>query len=79
MLRIVAANTPAAPKAKKIVDARKTQLKTIRAQLKKISSDERERVKDLWQMHKELLSMSSSDKVDVEVVTPESIDDFFEE
>lgn len=77
MLTIVAAKTPT-PKAKKMVDTRKNQLKTIRTQLKKISSDERERVKDLWQMHKELLSRSSSDEVEVEVVTPQSIDEFFE-
>jgi hypothetical protein len=78
MLTIVATKTPN-PKVKKIVDTRKTQLKTIRTQLKKISSDERERVKDLWRMHKELFSASSPEEVEVEVVTPESIDDFFEE
>ena len=78
MLTIVAAKSPT-PRVKKMVDTRKTQLKTIRTQLKKISSDERERVKDLWQMHKELFTASSPEEVEVEVVTPESIDDFFEE
>jgi len=77
MLTIVAAKTPN-PKVKKIVDTRKTQLKTIRTQLKKISSDERERVKDLWQMHKELFSASSPEEVEVEVVPSETIDEFFE-
>jgi len=77
MLTIVSAKTPN-PKIKKIVDTRKTQLKTIRTQLKKISSDERERVKGLWHMHKELFSASSPEEVEVEVVPNESIDNFFE-
>ena len=77
MLTIVSAKTPN-PKVKKIVDTRKSQLKTIRTQLKKISSDERERVKDLWRMHKELFTVSSPEEVEVEVVPNESIDNFFE-
>jgi len=77
MLRIVAAKNPT-PKVKKMVDTRKTQLKTIRTQLTKISSDERERVKDIWKMHKELFTESSPEEVEAEIVPSETIDEFFE-
>lgn len=65
-------------KAKKIVDTRKNDLKTIRTQLKKISSDERKRVQVLWDMHKELFTKSSEDELEIEVVPDTSIDEFFE-
>lgn len=66
------------PKAKRIVDTRKNDLKTIRTQLKKISSDERKRVQVLWDMHKELFTKSSEDELEIEVVPDTSIDEFFE-
>ena len=66
------------PKAKKIMDTRKNDLKIIRTQLKKISSDERKRVQVLWDMHKELFTKSSEDELDIEVVPDTSIDEFFE-
>ena len=78
-LKIVASSrTQKNPKAKKIVDTRKNDLKTIRTQLNKISSDERKRVQVLWDMHKELFTKSSEDELEIEVVPETSIDEFFE-
>lgn len=79
-LKIVASSrSQKNPKAKKIVDTRKNDLKIIRTQLNKISSDERKRVQVLWDMHKELFTVSSSeDEMEIEVVPDTSIDDFFE-
>jgi small-conductance mechanosensitive channel len=74
-LKIVASKNP---KVKKMVDTRKSQLKTIRTQLKKISTDERDRLKGLWDMHKELFSSSNDEELQVEVVPDTSIDEFFE-
>ena len=78
-LKIVASSrTQKNPKAKKIVDTRKNDLKTIRTQLNKISSDERKRVQVLWDLHKELFTKSSEDELEIEVVPETSIDEFFE-
>lgn len=73
-LKIVASKNP---NVKKMVDTRKGQLKSIRTQLKKISTDEKDRLKGLWDMHKELFA-SSEEELQVEVVQDTSIDDFFE-
>jgi hypothetical protein len=78
-LKIVASSrTQKNPKAKKIVDTRKNDLKAIRTQLNKISSDERKRVQVLWDLHKELFTKSSEDELEIEVVPEKSIDEFFE-
>lgn len=74
--KVFAANSDTKnPRVKKIVETRKAHMKTIRKQLNKISSDEKERVKELFELHKELFSMSDSQEGELQV---EVIDDFFE-
>ena len=64
------------PKSEKLINTRKHELKHIHKQLKKISSDERDRVKVMWDLHKELFTKSS--EMETYIVEAETIDDFFE-
>ncbi len=73
-LRVVAAKNTDRRKA---VDKRRKELKTIRTQLSRVAEDERKRVQDLWDMHKNMFRETQDDN-QVIVVEPESIDDFFE-
>ena len=75
-LRVVAMKSPNRANQKKVVDKRRKELKGIQTQLKKISDDERQRVKELWKLHKDFFV--DNDTMDVIVMPEETIDDFFE-
>lgn len=75
-LRVVAMKNPSRSTQKKVVDRRRKELKSIQTQLKKISDDERQRVKELWKLHKDFFV--DEETMDVVVVSEKTIDDFFE-
>ena len=75
-LKIVAMKTPNRANQRKAIDKRRKELKSIQTQLKKISDDERQRVKELWKLHKDFFI--DEETMDVIVVPEETIDDFFE-
>ena len=60
------------PKGKQMISTRRKDLKKITNQLRKISKEERSRVSQLWDMHKELFSKDPEEKVT-------TIDEYFEE
>jgi hypothetical protein len=68
--------TPNRSTQKKAVDKRRKELKSIQTQLKKISEDERHRVKELWKLHKDFFV--DEETMDVVVMPEQTIDDFFE-
>ena len=76
--RVVAANSTNTrkEKRKKMVDTRRSDLKTIRKQLNNISTEERKRLQDLWKMHRNFFS--DNDTLDVVVMPEQSIDEYFE-
>jgi hypothetical protein len=76
-LKIVAMKSNNTPK--KMFNTRRNDLKTIRTQLKNISDDERKRVKDLWQMHKEIFNQEEEKAPEVIVMPDNSIDEFFDQ
>lgn len=76
-LKIVAMKSNNTPK--KMFNTRRNDLKTIRTQLKNISEDERKRVKDLWQMHKEIFNQEEEKAPEVIVMPDNSIDEFFDQ
>lgn len=76
-LKIVAMKSNNTPK--KMFNTRRNDLKTIRTQLKNISDDERKRVKDLWQMHKEIFNQDEEKAPEVIVMPDNSIDEFFDQ
>lgn len=63
------------PKGKQMVSTRRKDLKKITNQLQKISKEERTRVSQLWDMHKELFSNPTEEKEK----EPTTIDEYFEE
>ena len=75
-LKIVAMKTPNRANQRKAIDRRRRELKGIQTQLRKISDDERQRVKELWKLHKDFFI--DEETMDVIVVPEETIDDFFE-
>lgn len=62
---------------RKAVDKRRAQVKDITKQLRKISEEERERVKDLWKMHRNFFV--DDETMDVVVMPESSINDFFDQ
>lgn len=65
------------PNVQKLVSTRRTHLKKIQVQLRKISGQERERMKDLWDLHKELFSSEEEEATPKEMKVS-SIDEYFE-
>ena len=61
---------------KKMIDTRKADLKTIRGQLKNISTEERKRIQDMWKMHRNFFT--DDETLDVVVMPEQSIDEYFE-
>ena len=65
------------PKGKQMVRTRRKDLRKITNQLRKISKEERTRVSQLWDMHKELFSNPPEEKEKEK--EPTTIDEYFEE
>ena len=79
-LRITANTNPKSSsrsqKRERILDTRRADLKTVRNQLKNISTDERKRLQDMWKMHKNFFS--DDETLDVVVMPEQSINEYFE-
>ena len=72
-LKVVAMKTP---NHKKVVRKCKNELKSMSIQVKKVSEDERQRVKEIWKLHKDYFI--DQDTMDVIAIPVHVIDDFFE-
>ena len=65
---------PSNPRAKKVVNRRKDELKSIQKNIKKIADDERKRALTLWEDHKDLFKTIDEEE---EVIDVQPIKDVF--